>query len=494
FIGRRRAFLIGAIITFVLSIPVYYFLYTAAHEKNYLYLLFVLLGVVLAIASKWQVHAVALSIVLIAGSSVAYAGIAANLAIYAIVSVAVLSAIIALRLFRNYLIYIFWALVLPLAFGATKMSNALLINVAIIGYYLLISSVLAIFISMASEGTRIHLGSKIVAFFKRNRNPIFYFAIALAILVLIIPIWPVKPAIILNTMSYASAQTNVLKQGIYSVFVNGSAYLGLIKNNMSTIRLFSGSNIALKSYVMRGADPQGKFQIIFRTNSSIEGLRLYFIPNSTFKAAPVVLNSSAFHSLLLNSTPLNVTFGKPQNVLKGFVNGSVAYNVKVYKNYSYNTTIQISPYYPHYSVGSVCNSSINSSVSLSIASNRSVSFFVFRNILNFSSALNSSAINAEQNYSFFIGRFQKFSYYSAINTNSTSFNSTINSCIVYVIASSTPASINLHMRQDYAVYYQKTKIAKIPALFANGGKTQAYGFLTNSIYYLSQLYANETGS
>ncbi|MEM0485579.1 MAG: MFS transporter [Thermoplasmata archaeon] len=43
FIGRRRAFLIGAIITFVLSIPVYYFLYTAAHEKNYLYLVFAVL-------------------------------------------------------------------------------------------------------------------------------------------------------------------------------------------------------------------------------------------------------------------------------------------------------------------------------------------------------------------------------------------------------------------------------------------------------------------
>ncbi|MEM0149019.1 MAG: hypothetical protein QW346_02025 [Candidatus Micrarchaeaceae archaeon] len=462
----------------------------------YSFVLFVLLGIALSIARKWQSHSVALSIVLIAASSAAYTGIASNLALYAVASIAILSAIIALRLFRSYLVYIFWAFVLPLAFGAMKMSSTLLINVAIIGYYLLISSVLAIFINLASEDSKLHLGIMLANAFKRHDAAISYAAIILAIVLLAVPIWPQKPALILGTLTYAALNASSLAPGLYTVNVNGSSYLGIASQNMGNLRLFADGQ-GLHAYIGKNATSSSIFPLIFSLNKSASDIQLYFIPNATFNSAPnatfgstlSLLNDSAFSALYRNATRLSTGFGPLQNVVNGFVNVTKTYNVSAYKNYSSNSTLNVAPYY---ALDSVCGAGPNATVEFSVASNRSISLFMLGSLSNYSSAVATDSIGLVLSYGHFLRSFKEHSYYSVLNATSAGLNTTLNGCSYYVVASQVYAVVRVHDYQRYVLHYSATKTVQVPAIFASGGRVQRSGFLPGSLYYIASLYANET--
>ncbi len=471
----------------------------------YSFAAFVALGFVLALFSNWQAHALSVALVLIAASSLAYAGIYSSIAAYSLAALAVLSFAVMFVQVRKYALYLLWALALPILFYVEKINAALVINVAIIGYYLLISVVIALFANMVAAGNSLHIGSRLHASIMRHRNGIYALALALALFIFFMPFWPSGYHIVINTLPYANI--SIQQHGaLYAISFNASKYQGIENSSMGNIRVLAGNRF-LKAYVWRKATfADNNVTIIFNGSKGIDSARIYFMPTAlneteqtearissisfynAYNSSLIRVNSSVFHALYANSTKLPGGIASIENIGKGIKNETVTYTLLQKESNAFNETVPITPYYM---MQGACSMGNDSAINISVRSNGSISAFMMGSFSNMTNATSANASGAPSGYSQFLSRCMKSSYRHMLNSTNITISESLKGCTYYIITSPVPVKIALKENQTYYSYIQNTKTMEVPYVFYTGGLKGESSFLSGSLVYLANKYESE---
>ena len=181
------------ILIFVLFLAYFVFLNNSTIIL-YSFAAFVFLGILISKNSHHMAMCIGLSLALIFGSSISYFGVPAlPFTVAALVAYAVYASAFRRRMSADIIVLI--AALLPGLLdisGAAKISN-FVINIAIIGYYLLISSVIALFIRAYYETNDLHKSKhmrRLFSFLSAKKPVIAFISIIIAVIILAGPIWP----------------------------------------------------------------------------------------------------------------------------------------------------------------------------------------------------------------------------------------------------------------------------------------------------------------
>ncbi|MGC8568374.1 MAG: hypothetical protein ACP5LP_04030, partial [Candidatus Micrarchaeia archaeon] len=479
-----------------LSIMVIFFSYFIIPNNSlfilYSFIGFLLLSILLALKNDYITDSTAISIVMISASSMAYmnllAGYSYIFAILAIIFAAIISSSLLnasprLKLYTT----LFLAVFVSLSFVPSK-ANFIDINAAIIGYYLLISTTIALFLSNMDAGKRIHKAGLWLksAIGRTGQSTIAVGVLTLiGIVLLALPIWYTGEAFApleISKLPYANLTFyNISASGLYKIKLNASYYIYMLNDKASNIRIYPVNNRSVleqkpvELYLQNASTLQEYTTLIARLNSSYKDYRIYFLPtnvnssNSTYGKVNM-LNYTDFSMLEENATYSkysisNVIYSNLSYVDK---NMSVILLKSVEKNITNKFEVL-----PFRSVQSLCPEGEGvANETISFKSNNSISVFFFSSQQNFTISAGEAA--GSQNYTSILHIFLKHSYISRLNFTSASFDFKVpvnRGCILYVIASQNYSTVRLNQTIKYKEPYLITHIYKVPKAVLPENKT-----------------------
>ncbi|EQD59442.1 conserved hypothetical protein, membrane [mine drainage metagenome] len=365
---------------------------------------------------------------------------------------------------------------------------AFAINLAIIGYYLLISAVISIFASIIAENNNLHIGKRVAKAFAGKQKQIYAFMIAIGILFLVLPLWPDGSFINYSVLPYAALHITSVNQpahaysnGTYLLIINLSNYSSVINPQGSNIRLVYQNGSAIKAAEYdAGGIRVGNYTEDILLESAIHNsstIYLYFYPyNATYSRNFSPMPLKAFDAHSQNASVINVTLGSLSNVLYKTVNRTItAYAVK-HGNSTSSYPITLLPYYD---LQAICNMGNDTVASINFTSNNTVSFFMFNNISDFT----ASTVNITPSYRTYLKSFSQNSETSELNLTYGNKQFNLTNCLYYSFVTNSETRIAIHTTQNY-IYYTPYSITKSFALPSIGDATQRHeNFVWNSIIY-----------
>jgi len=459
-------------------------------------IIFIILSFVIALKDKYLKYVMALSLVFIIISSLLY------------FKVSFIAIGIVLIFFSFYLVFfsnrtamwlklmVMLCISIPLIFDAINVRDTdLFINLSIIGYYLLISLTIAVIIRIVpSDRTKLK--------FRRIKNGLmdylssynFYILVFLiGILILILPIYPMKPSFNPNLLPYSTIVTTVPKGYNYSNYT----YLIL---NLSEFKYNGAYNLSSLGFYYDGKFVYAHFYKLNKNLSQVpvilnlppenRSIKLYFF------VPPVPTNISRLESNLsdfrLPSEPLSIKVSPISNYKYKLNARNYSLYAKFNKTYESNHTLL-----KYFYQLSLCKSDYNDLDSYVIQGNHSFDLFIFKNDSQLDKAIISSNVS-DYNYSNttkIFGAYQRSFEelpISSLNITHYEFNvSSLNEgCINYVILTNRTIKIE----DEYTEYhYNISKVSiktKVPAYwFVNSSFVgPKYSVLPNSLRYLYSEY------
>ncbi|MGC8730554.1 MAG: hypothetical protein ACP5RP_04205, partial [Candidatus Micrarchaeia archaeon] len=502
-----------------LSIMVIFFSYFIISNNSlfilYTFIGFLLLGILLALKNDYITDSTAISIVMISASSIAYMNLLAGYSyIFAIVAI-IFAAIISSSLLKasprcKLYVTLFLAVVASLSFVPSK-ANFIDINAAIIGYYMLISTAIALLLSNIDAGKRIH---KAGLWLKSAIGRTWQSTAAVGVLALIgivllaLPIWytgDVFAPLEISKLPYANLTFyNIGASGLYKIKLNASYYIYMLNDKASNIRIYPVNNRSVlkqkpvELYLQNTSTLQEYTTLIARLNSSYKNYRIYFLPtnvnssNSTYGKVNM-LNYTDFGMLEENATYSNYSISNVIYSNISYVDKNMS--VILLKDLEKNTTdkFEVPPFY---SVQSLCpEGEGTANETISFKSNNSISVFFFSSQQNFTISTGEAAGN--QNYTSILHIFLEHSYASRLNFTNTSFGFKIlgdGSCMMYIIATQNYSAVRLSQTLKYEQPYSITHTYKIPKTVLPRSKIASFDFLPEGLSYLYKTYMNATNS
>jgi hypothetical protein len=473
----------------------------------YSLIIFIGLGFLLSSHKNYTENAIIIAVILISSSEIIYfVNISSLLPIYAIIII-IATIVIPYLVPKALTPYSYLALVMPLLLYIIKFNQFgfLAINVAVIGYYLLISAVISMLITLIVKAGKMRTSKKVRMLSIHESNVITPFVLIAGLVLLIAPIWPAGPHLILSGLPYINItlfNTNNISTPstlIYNLAINHTVYSDFeyygANNNLSNVRFFyqNGTGIPFSKYAN-----QTSVYIALSLNKiapyTTEHIRLVFLPNdarldSSIASAYQPYNQS---SDIKTYTDLKATFGQIRGV---FSNMSINKTITAYKDEEKNATYgfytSLSPYY---STESYCTPSVAMSATIEITANKTISAFVLGGLSNLSQAT-SLIWGITQTYPYYLSKFLSNSNISELNKTAIELRVPMSneSCIYYALVTPGPAQANVSVS---ASYYQKipiTHIIKVPYILAHPIISN-YSFLNDGLTYLIQFYDNETNS
>lgn len=461
----------------------------------YSFALFVILGLFASIYSKLIKDLLSLSIVLIISSSITYFVITKALFPYVGAVLALSVAIVSFNLFGRYNAYAILALFLPVFFYAMKFNvyTNFAINVAVLGYYLLISAVIAASLSSIFSYNRLKFVGRIKKTVKSRGNActlaVFVFAIALVV----VPIWPLG-YINLAKLPYA----NMYLEGainrtaaVYAISFNAPQYYALENSNMSNIR-FSYANGKRINAAMLNKTRNGSVTIFMHLNGTLLGsqnrILLHFLPyGTTFNSSLELIQPENVSGNLSAAVPILYTSGTPANAEYSYYNVTRRYPVVRHHTYNISTNSSMLPYYM---IQSICPSGQNATVNVSIRSDAKVSTFVIADL----SLLTRLKNRNPENYRNYLAAFIGNSTDSAVNTRHANLAINLSDCTYYVVTSNVTTDVSITEQISfYALGYNYTTTRELRADILQKNLTY-YGPWGSGLPFLAHVYSLETSN
>ncbi|MGC8537525.1 MAG: hypothetical protein ACP5MZ_00890 [Candidatus Micrarchaeia archaeon] len=365
------------------------------------------------------------------------------------------------------------------------------INLAIIGYYLLISVVIAIFSATVADNSNMHPGKKLVKMLKGHERAIYAALAVVAILALFLPIWPsssyINYAILphatihISSISHGSSQGH---DGPYLLVLNLSNYSSVVNPQGSNLRLVyqNGTKAMAAEYNIGGIQVGNYTEEVLLESPLSNGsdINLYFYPfNATYSSDFLAMSAGAFIRNATNSSVVSLSIGNLSNVKYRAVNETItAYAVK-HGSSSSNYTITLLPYYDLQTECSMGNDSVSY---LNFTSNHTVSMFLFSNISDFSLSTTSSS-TSNPTYDSYLGRFSQNSYSKYINTTRLNEKFGLSGCIYYSFVTGNETRIAVQASQKYIYYLPYTEVKSFALPTIENATQKRTSFVWDSIAY-----------
>jgi hypothetical protein len=361
---------------FVLFLAYFVFLNNSAFIL-YSFIAFVFLGILISKSSRHVAVCIGFSMALIFGSSISYFGV--PILQYAAVAL-VAYAVYAFLLMRNHTenIIVLIAVLLPLLLyisGAATVPD-FVINIGIIGYYLLISSVIALFIRTFYESNGLHKSrhiKRLFLFLSSNKPAIVAISTIIAVIILAGPVWP-SPQIsyIYTNRPYSIYRQNSTIENISVYFAkppyimhpicgpgtNGTVSMAIESRNTTEIFLMNSSSSysdALSQFPY-GSNLYGysiAFSTFSFTNATISGIVHLntSMPGSCIYATFLSSNPSNVSinadfrfvkKIVLNNFTRSTSYSSGLGNRTEFLPGSLSYLSRLYLNETFGTPFNAS--------------------------------------------------------------------------------------------------------------------------------------------------------
>ncbi len=455
----------------------------------YSFIIFIIFAFILAFLPDFIEHMIALSIIFIISSAIIYSGMVAYIALYSLVAFAVLATALKFELFGKYKFYIFLAAFLPILFYILKLYTYqdFIINIAIVGYYLLISTVFGILIGMAIGEKKItKISTRISKNISSHKKPYSLAALFIAVIILFYPFWPVNYQLMIGNIPYATMHIDNNYSGLIYITFNPKNFSSFENYNLNNIRFFSNGK-ELNAYISPESNINNISQFILNTSAS--DINVYFFPyNTTFNETLKQLPNKEFLDLKKNSTTVYYNISAIVNANYKNVNKTLNYSILQLENGSKKTKMTISPYYLPQTLCPEANISV---FKLQINSTMPISLFLMNSTKNFSKAI--AGVPAD--YNNYLSSFMNESYRSKIGFTNWTINMTKNpNCVYYTIITNTSTNVTLKEDMSYYIEIQMHKVVSNKLGIINPGKGFTYGPIFESIPYLIQVYTNATAN
>ena len=488
----------AALVLFISISLLFSFFFVVYDSTNLIFyssIIFIVLAFVIAYDRKLIEYTLLLSISTLISSSIVYFS-AYN--VYYLIGV-LLIFLVLLAMSRRigikgeHLFFIFLALFMPILFSTVPSNFGYMVNIAILGYYLLISAVIAVLLrAFAVNNGLVCWARRIKARVTSHMQmglAIFVFASAAA---LISPIWPTGAGINYNALPYAPILLTSYQGGAgnYTLFFNASAYSAYENKNLSNIRFISTSGSVINATILSNSSAAStRTEVLLGLPFGVDTIMLKFLPaNVSFDSHLRLVNMThQFKGIALPAVFGNVTGGL------NYTNRTIMHVTYAMKSMTLNTSGVSLP--PYSSTGLQCAPGKDASASVSVISNVTLSLFLFN--------VNTSAIDASgstyagapyaayvnrSQYQFYISNFTKHSNSYVLNETSMSLNFSFHnaSCVQYVLAFDQTAKFKIHTMMRYLGYVVQTTHRWMPAMpnLGYGYINPNFGFLPYSVEYV----------
>ncbi len=367
------------------------------------------------------------------------------------------------------------------------------INTAIVGYYLLISAVISIFISIAAEDSkRYHKFEKFLSRLSKDRR-IQYVAIAVFVLLLVLPIWPTGQSLSFGRIPNAQIIiNNSLLEPVtnssdfnYSVIIPYQKYQNYTTYNLSNIQFYYSSGQKINATLHQINDTYNYSADLLLNYSKInKGYKvyLYFMPYN--------FSNYSIHMGL----PISNTTFAAKDSIRGisYVGSHINRHVRESLSKRIQSSKSIIQYaYPYYQLGSYCAPGYNITYNVSFSFNNTASFFELRNASDFLDSINNASVNDYPGYLKGFSRYSFARFFNVSKVQNRYYSN--NSCLFYVIVSNNALKANGIVRTfSNKVIGHKNITIKVPNLYMNISRyiSNTYSFVWKGVSYVDSEYAN----
>ncbi len=473
----------------------------------YSFVIFVALSVAL-IRERMSGFALGVSMALIYASSMIYMQGFPSIALpysacaaFAVAAMAYLA--FSGKMQRTYAALVAAGALLPILFLALNFQRfqALSINVAILGYYLLISVVMGLFwriVYFQNEASLERKAQLALRGLDRHSLRIRHTAAAFCAILMILPIWPLGTIVHLGVMPYA----NVTLSGFapengahgpapYAVYVNMSRYSGIVNPEYGNVRFYYSNGTPIAAGVFQSANRTNntaKFLLYLGGGSNGTTIRMYFEAYGTGFSKNLTQFSQE-RAANVTAKALYAVYGRITNT-GAYVNRSVLYYGKEWgsRTESYNITTD-----GYETPQMVCTPGTHKVTTLTISADVPVSVIGIYNTTDFSEAVTGTTpyLGAQGYASALAAR----GYGSVMESRNATMNLSYNSeCTYYVVVSAGTARVNEHVSSTYYANFSGYKDVRVPISISNSSTYEyfSYGFFPQGFVHLVHTYLNET--
>ncbi|MCL5404313.1 MAG: hypothetical protein M1125_00515 [Candidatus Marsarchaeota archaeon] len=346
------------------------------------------------------------------------------------------------------------------------------INIAIVGYYLLIATTISLFgqIMLENRVTKSHHNFciKCPRFSEHDLRILHCAAFAILIILFVSPIWPdghgldfalLPHSIIYLNSSAISANASSIS---YLLLINASKYSLYANSNLSNMRIYY-ANYKMPSGTMREINFTNYYLVNLSLNRTMlqnqQRLYMYFISRLLGNNTEIVYNGTiSNYPVQYKTTISNVSYTGM------FINKTFVVPIT---SAAYSESNSIQDIYPYYSFSSYCVPGFNISYTANFTGNSTFSLFLMHNANDFIKAI-SGQPPADQ-YNYYIDEFRNNSFQSFINR--TAVKSTVHAktgCLYYAAVSKSILRMKEAFAANYSVVIGHKSVTKKEAnLFVN---------------------------
>lgn len=368
-------------------------------------------------------------------------------------------------------------------------------NMATIGYYLLISASLSLFLHEINLpntrfGKTIRFASdEIVYFISSNGMKPAYVVLITALLLFSLPVWPVGAYIvpIPVTMRLNLDIPQQAYSGLLLLNFNSSVYAYLENSNISNIRFSYLNGTAIPAYIQYNSSYSYNTPVILRLDNPSDTITMNFMPAQlSFNSTLIGINASRFKLLEKDATNVNYSLEMlTMPVGVPYTNKTVIFPIGAPASLEQLQTMVL---FPPYTLQNICTQGTNTKAKLTIMSDLPVSVFILGSMDNFSNATVGAHLGIMS--STYLKRFLANSYMYVVNESSANFTSAVqdNSCLPYSIVAERDTRVIIYTNITYMHQVLVKKTGSVPSPIFG----EHYNFLPYSIAYLYNVYINQT--
>jgi hypothetical protein len=369
-------------------------------------------------------------------------------------------------------------------------------GLGILGYYLLISAILALFLRLIYKNNGLYK-IKIIRVFRHyivhNKNAITILTLVIGVVLLLLPIYPMGVTVPLSNQPYIPIslfgmhKTNVSTNStLYAMSINISSYKDLFNPSASNMRIYYTNNTLIKAYLVApGLYSEDTIKLILDLNNNIgnyTNIMMYIMPyNTSYGRAFERIGSESAAGPIAGH--INASVGKLENAGK-YANASVQYVGKSIVKHAKQINYVMAPYYIWYSLCGI-------NVYVNTSANNTISIFAVHNLTSIPN-IGYNGSNG-QVYAHYITKLSNISYFDSINTTSsqTLLSNYNNECTSYVVVADKRTRLNIYTNSSFYTDISYNVTEYIPVSITKR-PTYSYSFLPQSLAYLDSYYTNET--
>lgn len=432
-----------------------------------------------------------IGVILIITTAIVYLGLTIPVYIYATLGIITFTLFLLVDELHYYKVYILSIIILPILYSMLNFEVLIfpLVNIALLGFYILIASALSIFLFNKLPSSFSANIYKFIEQTKYNAKPIIIIT-GIGVILILISIWPINPTINMSALPYININiTNNSNGSLYNLNFNQSQYNKLENLNSSNIRLYYKNGTVITSYIYKN---NSKLHLLFylkNTPAYHSPIRMYFFPiNFSFNSALINLNTNktAESAMLSKNNMITLNFnGNAHGYNNRYSNVSFSYIKPEIKIYNSNVSNNI---HSDYLAQVLCPDGRNSSYVIKINSNNSFDFFVLNNIsllLNIANKLNTSYYNKS------VLKISEYSTKKIINVkNLSTVIWSNNSCIYYGLFFHNYSKINITQQEHYFINVTASNNRTVLSTLIGNSTTDKYGDIFSSYDYVLNAFYN----